>query len=68
VAYELSRLPATDGKERSHGDGSLPLREIRLEGLGALIQLPSGAAGEAAGASRWAKTQEPQVQIRGTGR
>ncbi len=44
VALELSRLPATDGKERSHGDGSLPLREVRLEGLGALIQLPSGAA------------------------
>jgi hypothetical protein len=36
VAKELSRLPATDGKERSHGDGSMPLREVCLEGLGAL--------------------------------
>ncbi len=44
AAQELSRLPATDGKERSHGDGFLPLREVRLEGLGDLIQLPGGAA------------------------
>src|SRR5712664_2078593 len=37
VAQKLSRLPATDGKEKSHGDGSLPLRKVRLEGLAALI-------------------------------
>jgi len=37
VAQELSRVPAANGKETSHGDGSLPLRQIRLEGLGALI-------------------------------
>jgi hypothetical protein len=36
VAQELSRLPATDGKEKSHGNGSLPLREVRLEGLDAM--------------------------------
>jgi len=38
VAQKLSRVPAADGKETSRGDGSLPLRQIRLEGLGALIQ------------------------------
>jgi len=34
VAQKLSRLPATDGKETSRGDGSLSLRQLRLEGLG----------------------------------
>jgi hypothetical protein len=38
VAQKLSCLPAADGKETSHGDGSLLLREVRLEGLGGLIQ------------------------------
>jgi hypothetical protein len=33
VAQELSRLPATHGKETSHGNGSLPLWEVRLEGV-----------------------------------
>jgi len=36
VAQKLSRLSATDGQEKSHGDGSLPLRKVRLEGLAAL--------------------------------
>jgi len=29
----LSRLPATHGKETSYRDGSLFLREVRLEGV-----------------------------------
>lgn len=33
VAQKLSRLPTTDGKETSYGNGSLLLREVRLEGL-----------------------------------
>jgi len=33
VAQKLSRLPAADGKEASYGNGSLLLREVRLEGL-----------------------------------
>lgn len=33
VAEELSHLPAADGKEGSHGDGPLPLRQVRVEGL-----------------------------------
>ena len=37
MAQELSRLPAANGKETSHGDGSLPLRQVRVEGLGALL-------------------------------
>ena len=35
MAQKLSRLPATDGQEKSHRDGSLPLRKVRLEGLAA---------------------------------
>ena len=35
MAQKLSRLPATHGQEKSHGDGSLRLRKVRLEGLGA---------------------------------
>jgi len=38
VAQKLSRVPATDGKETSYRDGSLFVREVRLEGLGALIR------------------------------
>ncbi len=29
----MSRLPAAAGKETSHGDGALPLRQVRVEGL-----------------------------------
>jgi len=29
----VSRLPAAAGKETSHGDGALPLRQVRVEGL-----------------------------------
>jgi len=36
VAQKLSCLQATDGKETAHGDGALPLRQVRLEGLAAL--------------------------------
>ena len=42
MAQKLSRLPGTDGKETSDGDGSLPLRQVCLEGLGALIQYSRG--------------------------
>jgi hypothetical protein len=38
VAQKLSRVPATDGEETSHGDGALSLRQVRLEGLGAVIK------------------------------
>jgi len=34
VAQKLSRLSATAGKETSHRDGALPVRQVRLEGLG----------------------------------
>ena len=37
MAQKLSRLPATDGKETSHRDGSLFVREVRVEGLGGPI-------------------------------
>ena len=43
MAQELSRLPATAGKETAHGVRALHVREVRLEGLDDLIQLPSGA-------------------------
>jgi hypothetical protein len=50
VAQKLSRLQATDGKETAYGDGALPLRQARLEGLGALIQCfcdcPAGCGAE----------------------
>jgi len=38
VAKKLSCLPASTGKEKPHGDGPLPLREVRLEGLVAMIR------------------------------
>jgi len=33
VAKKLSGVQATDGKERTHGDVALPVRQVRLEGL-----------------------------------
>ena len=36
VAQKVSCLSAAHVKETSHGDGSLPLRQVRLEGLGLL--------------------------------
>jgi hypothetical protein len=36
VAQKVSCLSAAHGKETSNGDGSLPLRQVRLEGLGLL--------------------------------
>jgi hypothetical protein len=38
VAQKLPCLPTTAGEETPHGDSSLPLREVRLEGLGTMIQ------------------------------
>jgi hypothetical protein len=32
VGQKLSCLQATDRKETAHGDGALPLRQVRLEG------------------------------------
>ena len=34
VAQELSSLSATDGEETSYRNGSMQMREVRLEGLG----------------------------------
>ena len=36
MAQKVSCLSAAHGKETSDGDGSLPLRQVRLEGLGLL--------------------------------
>jgi hypothetical protein len=38
VAKKLSGVQATAGKERTHGDVALPVRQVRLEGLDGLIQ------------------------------
>ena len=42
VAQKLSSLPATHGKERTHGDDSLFLWQIYLEGLASPALTPTG--------------------------
>ena len=39
MATKLSGLPATDGKEKSNRNGSLSVREIRLERLNGFLRV-----------------------------
>lgn len=33
MEQSLSNMPETDGEERTHADDSVPVREIRVEGI-----------------------------------